>query len=56
MNQDLRGILQRSEVKERFAKLGMQASPSTSHDLDILLKQELALWTKVVKEGNIKAE
>ena len=56
MNQDLRSILQRGEVKERFAKLGMQASPSTSHDLDILLKQELALWTKVVKEGNIKAE
>lgn len=56
MNQDLRSILQRSEVKERFAKLGMQASPSSSHDLDILLKQELALWTKVVKEGNIKAE
>jgi tripartite-type tricarboxylate transporter receptor subunit TctC len=56
MNQDLRSILQRGEVKERFAKLGMQASPSSSHDLDILLKQELALWTKVVKEGNIKAE
>jgi hypothetical protein len=34
----------------------MQASPSSSNDLDALLKQELALWTKVVKEGNIKAE
>ena len=56
MNQDLRGILQRPDVKERFTKLGMQASPSTSKDLDALLKQELALWTKVVKEGNIKAE
>ena len=56
MNQDLRGILQRPDVKERFTKLGMQASPSSSNDLDILLKQELALWTKVVKEGNIKAE
>ena len=56
MNQDLRGILQRPDVKERFTKLGMQASPSSSNDLDTLLKQELALWTKVVKEGNIKAE
>jgi hypothetical protein len=34
----------------------MQAGPSSSNDLDTLLKQELALWTKVVKEGNIKAE
>jgi tripartite-type tricarboxylate transporter receptor subunit TctC len=56
MNQDLRAILQRPDVKERFTKLGMQASPSSSNDLDALLKQELALWTKVVKEGNIKAE
>ena len=56
MNQDLRAIVQRPDVKERFTKLGMQASPSSSNDLDILLKQELALWTKVVKEGNIKAE
>ena len=56
MNQDLRAILQRPDVKERFTKLGMQASPSRSNDLDALLKQELALWTKVVKEGNIKAE
>jgi len=56
MNQDLRAILQRPDVKERFTKLGMQANPSSSNDLDALLKQELALWTKVVKEGNIKAE
>ena len=56
MNQDLRAILQRPDVKERFTKLGMQASPSSSNDLDALLKQELALWTKEVKEGNIKAE
>ena len=56
MNQDLRAILQRPDVKERFTKLAMQASPSSSNDLDALLKQELALWTKVVKEGNIKAE
>jgi len=56
MNQDLRSILQRPDVRERFTKLGMQASPSSSNDLDTLLKQELALWTKVVKEGNIKAE
>jgi tripartite-type tricarboxylate transporter receptor subunit TctC len=56
MNQDLRAILQRPDVKERFTKLGMQASPSSSNDLDALLKQELALWTKVVKDGNIKAE
>ena len=56
MNQDLRTILQRPDVKERFTKLGMQATGSSTTELDTLLKQELAQWTRVVKEGNIKAE
>jgi tripartite-type tricarboxylate transporter receptor subunit TctC len=56
MNQDLRTILQRPDVKERFTKLGMQATGSSTTELDAVLKQELAQWTRVVKEGNIKAE
>lgn len=56
MNQDLRTIMQRPDVKERFTKLGMQATSSSTTELDALLKQELAQWTRVVKEGNIKAE
>jgi tripartite-type tricarboxylate transporter receptor subunit TctC len=56
MNQDLRTILQRPDVKERFTKLGMQATSSSTSELDALLKQELAQWTRVVKEGNIKPE
>jgi tripartite-type tricarboxylate transporter receptor subunit TctC len=56
MNQDLRTILQRPDVKERFTKLGMQATGSSTTELDTLLKQELAQWTRVVKEGNIKPE
>ncbi len=56
MNQDLRNIMQRPDVKERFAKLGMQATNSSTGELDALLKQELAQWTKVVKDGNIKPE
>jgi tripartite-type tricarboxylate transporter receptor subunit TctC len=56
MNQDLRAILQRPDVKDRFTKLGMQATGSSTNELDALLKQELAQWTRVVKEGNIKPE
>ena len=56
MNQDLRAILQRTDVKERFNKLGMQATSSSTGELDTLLKQELVQWTKVVKDGNIKPE
>jgi tripartite-type tricarboxylate transporter receptor subunit TctC len=56
MNQDLRSIMQRADIKERFAKLGLQATSSSTTELDILLKQELAQWSKVVKDGNIKPE
>jgi tripartite-type tricarboxylate transporter receptor subunit TctC len=48
--------MQRADVKERFNKLGMQATSSSTGELDTLLKQELVQWTKVVKDGNIKPE
>ncbi|WP_408593459.1 Bug family tripartite tricarboxylate transporter substrate binding protein [Limnohabitans sp.] len=56
MNADLKTILQRPDVRERFAKLGMQSASSSTGELDTLLKQELALWSRVVKDGNIKPE
>ena len=56
LNQDLRTIMQRPDVRERFNKLGMQATSSSTHELDTVLKQELAQWTRVVREANIKPE
>lgn len=49
-------VLQNPEVKESFAKLGMQAVSNTPDELGVLTKTELAKWTKVVKEANIKPE
>jgi tripartite-type tricarboxylate transporter receptor subunit TctC len=56
MNQDLRTIMQRADVRERFNKLGMQAVTSSTQELDSVLKQELVQWTRVVREANIKPE
>jgi tripartite-type tricarboxylate transporter receptor subunit TctC len=56
LQKDLASILQKSEVKERFNKLGMTAVSNQPNELDALLRRELALWTKVVKDGSIKAE
>jgi tripartite-type tricarboxylate transporter receptor subunit TctC len=56
LQKDLAGILQKSDVKERFNKLGMNAISNQPSELDALLRKELALWTKVVKDGNIKPE
>jgi tripartite-type tricarboxylate transporter receptor subunit TctC len=56
LNQDLRTIMQRPDVRERFNKLGMQAVSSSTQELDGVLKQELAQWTRVVREAHIKPE
>jgi tripartite-type tricarboxylate transporter receptor subunit TctC len=56
LQKDLAGILQKAEVKERFNKLGMTAASSQPSELDALLRKELAQWSKVVKDANIKAE
>ena len=49
-------VMQNPEVKESFAKLGMQAATNSPDELGVLLKTELAKWTKVVKDANIKPE
>ena len=56
VNQDLRTIMQRPDVRDRFNKLGMQAVSSSPQELDAVLKQELTQWTRVVREANIKPE
>jgi len=56
LQSDLSAILQRTDVKERFNKLGMQAVGSSPGELDSLLRSELTQWSRVVKEANIKPE
>jgi tripartite-type tricarboxylate transporter receptor subunit TctC len=55
-NSDLIVIMKRPDVRERFLKLGLLPVTSTPPELDSLLRREIALWTRVVREGNIKPE
>jgi tripartite-type tricarboxylate transporter receptor subunit TctC len=56
LNQTVVSILQRPDVRDRFLRLGLLPVSSTPSELDTLLKRDIALWSKVVKEGNIKPE
>jgi len=56
LNADLAVVLAMPEVKERFARLGMQAAPGTSQELAAILRGDLTRWTRVVKDANIKPE
>lgn len=49
-------VMQNPDVRESFSKLCMQAASNTPDELGVLTKTELAKWTKVVKEANIKPE
>lgn len=49
-------ILARSEVRERFAVLGIQVAPMTPAELGAFQKSELAKWAKLARAANIIPE
>ncbi len=49
-------ILARSDVRERFAVMGIQVAPLTPAELSTFQKSELAKWAKLAKAANIVPE
>jgi tripartite-type tricarboxylate transporter receptor subunit TctC len=56
LNAALAKVLAVSEVKERFASLGAEVQPSTPDQLAQFIREDLAVWRRVVKEAGIKLE
>ena len=56
LNAALQKVLGNSAVKERFAALGAEVHPSTSDALGAWIRDDLAVWMKVVKQTGIKLE
>jgi tripartite-type tricarboxylate transporter receptor subunit TctC len=56
LNAALGQVLAQPAVKERFAALGAEVQPSTSDELAAWIRDDLALWVKVVKQAGIKLE
>jgi tripartite-type tricarboxylate transporter receptor subunit TctC len=55
LNAEVKRALAQGDVKQRFAGLGMTAEDSTPEGLDAYIKSEIAKWTKVIKDADIKA-
>jgi tripartite-type tricarboxylate transporter receptor subunit TctC len=55
LNQEIVKALGTAEVKELFAKQGLEASPSTPEELAAHARREYEIWGKVVKEARITA-
>lgn len=56
LNASLRKTLETPAVKERMAKDGFDALPSTVAEAKGRLEKELPMWTKLIKERGITAE
>ncbi len=55
LNAEVNRALALADVKQRFAELGMTAQDSTPEGLDDFIRSEIAKWTKVIREADIKA-
>ena len=56
LNAALGQVLAQAAVKERFAAVGAEVQPSTSDELAAWIRDDLAIWIKVVKQAGIKVE
>jgi len=56
LNAALGQVLAQAAVKERFATVGAEVQPSTSDELAAWIRDDFAIWVKVVKQAGIKVE
>jgi len=55
LNAEVQRIVAQPDTRQRFADLGMTIEESTPDALDALIKSEIAKWSKVIKDADIKA-
>ena len=56
LNQEILKVVALPDVKDRLARDGVEAEGSTPAELDALVRNERKVWTKVIKEANIKVQ
>src|SRR5262252_3831153 len=56
LNAEITRILRSSDTYERFAPIGMTPRPMSPEDFDTLIRSDVALFSKIAREANIKAE
>jgi tripartite-type tricarboxylate transporter receptor subunit TctC len=56
LNAELRRILADPTVKERLAGIGFDAFASTPEELEMFVREDLANWTRWVREAGIEPE
>jgi len=55
LNAEVKRALALPDVRQRYIDLGMTAEDSTPASVDATIKSEIAKWTKVINDADIKA-
>ena len=56
LNAEVARILRSAETYERFAPIGMTPRPMSPEEFDAAIRDDVAVFTKIAREANIKAE
>lgn len=56
LNGEIHKTMATDELKKRFAEFGAVAAPTTPEEFNVIVKNEIAKWSKVIREAGIKAE
>jgi tripartite-type tricarboxylate transporter receptor subunit TctC len=56
LNSELRRVLSVADVKQRWTPIGLEPRPTTPVEFDKLIADDIELFTKIARAGNIKAE
>ncbi|QWD66856.1 tripartite tricarboxylate transporter substrate binding protein [Polynucleobacter sp. MWH-Aus1W21] len=56
LSEDIKAILQRPEVQERMLAAGVYVNYLSPADSAKRIQRELAMWAKVIKDANVKAD
>jgi len=56
LNAEIAQILRSSESYERFSAVGMTPRPIVPEEFDALIRNDVAVFSRIAREANIKAE
>jgi len=56
LNGEIVKLLNSAEIKDRFAKQGVEVRTTTPEQFAEFLKSEVARWARVIKEAGIRAD
>ena len=56
LNAEIVKAMRAPDMKEKFAALGAETTPSTPEQFGVFLKKEIDKWAGVIKESGIRAD